>query len=113
MIDAEFITGLSDATELALSGVILFVADHHTGTVGEYNAATGETINANFITGLTTPTGLAVMPATPLAPESFLFVANHHSGTVGKYDATTGDVIDAKFITGLDAPVGIAVESPK
>jgi hypothetical protein len=32
------------------------------GTVGEYNATTGAAINANLITGLTNPYGLAVAP---------------------------------------------------
>jgi hypothetical protein len=43
-----------------VSGNNLFVADRNTGTVGEYNATTGATINANFITGLSTPLGIAV-----------------------------------------------------
>src|ERR1700730_2893946 len=36
------------------------------GTVGKYNAPTGAAINANFITGLNGPYGLAVAPATPI-----------------------------------------------
>ena len=76
------------------------------GVVSEYNATTGEVINANFITGLGAPAGLALLGNT-------LFVANLVSGTVGEYDATTGEVIKANFITGLGNPEGIAVKSAK
>ena len=38
----------------------LFVANYASGTVGQYNATTGTVINANFITGLNLPNGLAV-----------------------------------------------------
>ena len=60
--------------------------------MGEYNATTGATINATFITGLNAPQGLA------LDGLNHLFVQNN--GTVGEYDATTGAVINAAFITG-------------
>jgi hypothetical protein len=45
-----------------LLGNNLFVVNQETnnGTVGKYNATTGAAINANFITGLITPVGLAV-----------------------------------------------------
>jgi hypothetical protein len=52
------------------------------GVLSEYNATTGEVINANLITGLKFPGGLAVSG-------NKLFVANHVGGTVGEYDATT------------------------
>jgi hypothetical protein len=45
-----------------LSDGTLFVANQ-SGTVGKYDATTGEAINANFITGLQFPTGLAVKSA--------------------------------------------------
>src|SRR5271166_5294217 len=72
------------------------------GVVSEYDASTGKVINANFITGLDGPYGLAVLGDT-------LFVANQGSGTVGKYNATTGAAINASFITGLNGPFGLAV----
>ena len=87
-------------------GNTLFVANFGSGTVGEYDATTGAAINANFITGLNRPVGLALLGNT-------LFVANHGSGTVGKYNATTGAAINANFITGLNTPVGLAVKSAK
>ena len=48
---------------LAVLGNKLFVVDFASGTVGKYDATTGEAINANFITGLQFPTGLAVKSA--------------------------------------------------
>jgi hypothetical protein len=54
----------------------LYVSDQNTGTVGEYDAATGAAINPNLVTGLSQPVGLAVSGNT-------LFVANTHYGTVG------------------------------
>jgi hypothetical protein len=71
-------------------------------TVGEYDATTGAAINANFITGLSAPVGLALSGNT-------LFVANNGSGTVGEYNATTGAAINANFITGLSNPTGLAL----
>lgn len=71
--------------------------------VGEYNAATGAAINANFISGLNEPLALAVSANT-------LYVADiiGAGGTIRAYNAGTGAVINANFITGLD-PSGIAV----
>jgi hypothetical protein len=43
-------------------GNTLFVAEASNDTVGEYDANTGGTINANFITGVV-PFGLAVKSA--------------------------------------------------
>ena len=76
--------------------------EESSGTVGKYDAETGFTINRHFITGLHSPTGLAVTGNT-------LFVANTDDGTVGKYDANNGAAINAGFITGLGEPVGLAV----
>ena len=55
-------------------------------TVGEYNATTGAAINANFITGLDDPYGLALSGNN-------LFVACQFSNTVGEYNATTGVLV--------------------
>jgi hypothetical protein len=44
-------------------GNTLFVVNNGTGTVGEYDATTGATINANFIMGLDDALGLAVKSA--------------------------------------------------
>ena len=71
------------------------------GIVSEFNAKTGEVIDANFITGLRVPRGLAVSGNT-------LFVADRGRNTVGKYDARTGAAINPGLITGL-SPVGLAL----
>ena len=52
-------------------------------TVGKYDVATGATINANFITGLNAPRGLALSGGN-------LYEANQTGTTIGKYDANTG-----------------------
>ena len=69
---------------------------------GEYNATTGATINANFITGLELSSGLALSGNN-------LFVANYARGTVGEYNATTGAAINANLIAGLSNLVGLAL----
>jgi hypothetical protein len=51
-INPRFITGMRFFPQgLAVQGNILFVANFGFGTVGKYNATTGNAINANFITG--------------------------------------------------------------
>ena len=74
------------------------------GVVGEYDATTGATINANFITGLTG------------APQALVLDGNNHLylddvNLVGEYDATTGATINANFIGGLNNPRGLAVDN--
>ncbi len=100
-------------TGLALKGGTLFVVfqlqgpgSDQSGIVGTYDVKTGAPINANFITGLNQPSGLAVFGDTLFVTN---FGTNSSNGTVGKYDAKTGAVIDANFITGLSNPAGPAV----
>src|SRR5271166_3441600 len=80
----------------------LYVSQNN--TVGEYNATTGDAINADLITGLNGPQGLALS-----GDGTTLFVANTGGNTVGEYNATTGTAINANFITGLNTPVGLAL----
>jgi hypothetical protein len=47
----------------------LYVSNQNTDSVGEYNATTGAPINADFITGLNSPAGLAVLVPAPV-PEA-------------------------------------------
>jgi DNA-binding beta-propeller fold protein YncE len=82
----------------------IYVANHpkdSTGVVSEYDQR-GGLINANLITGLSSPDALAV-------EGDMLFVLDGALGTVGKYDANTGGVINAGFITMLLSPIGLAV----
>jgi hypothetical protein len=83
----------------------LYISEYGANVVGEYNAATGAAINANLITGLDGPTGIALSG-------NDLFVVSiggTDGGTVGKYNATTGAAINANLIAGLDGPVGLAL----
>jgi hypothetical protein len=87
----------------------LYASQSTTNTVGKYDANTGAAINANFITVLSGPMGLALS-----ADGTVLFVANDSNGSVGEYNAATGAAINANFITeggGLFGPVlsGIAL----
>jgi WD40 repeat protein len=92
----------ANAYGLALSsnGLYLFVAGYNSGTVGEYDATTGAVINANFITGLSYPTGLAVVGNTLYVTSAQVGSASNAS-LLSTYNATTGAVINANFITGL------------
>jgi hypothetical protein len=59
---------------------VLYVGQSAINSVGEYNATTGAAINANYITGLNDPAGLAVSG-------NDLFVVNYGADTVGEYNA--------------------------
>ena len=91
---------------MSADGTALFVTNNGNNTVGKYNATTGAAINANFITGLSGPNGLALS-----ASGTALFVANNSNGTVGEYNATTGAAINANFITGLPGLIGLALSA--
>src|SRR4051812_19377130 len=85
------------------AGAQLYVGEDGTsGIVGEYNPTTGRPINANLITALNSPSGLAFSGNN-------LLVADTGNNRVGEYDATTGAVINANFIMGLTAPWGLVV----
>jgi hypothetical protein len=63
VINANFIPGLfGGSTAMTLSGNTLFVANFQ-GIVGKYDVTTGAVTNANFITGLQQPFGLAAKNA--------------------------------------------------
>ena len=80
-------TGVRLPSGLALSGNTLYIADAVSARIGQYDATTGATINANFITGLAGPYGL-------LVAGNALYVSNPGTLQVfGKYDATTGAAI--------------------
>ncbi|MEO6847421.1 MAG: SBBP repeat-containing protein, partial [Chthoniobacterales bacterium] len=60
------ITGLDAPSTIALDGTgNLFVSNSGSGVVGKYNTATGATINASFITGISGLTAVTV--STPIA----------------------------------------------
>jgi hypothetical protein len=72
----------------------LYVSQLSSGTVGEYDAATGAVINASLVTGVSEPEGLVLSGNT-------LFVSSGEAngGSVGTYNATTGAPINPNFIT--------------
>jgi DNA-binding beta-propeller fold protein YncE len=82
--------------ELSGDGTRLFVSGFNSGTIGEYDATTGATINAALITGLHDPTGLTISG-------NHLYVANAGNGTIGEYDLD-GTVVNAAVVTGLSNP---------
>src|SRR5438477_4028466 len=72
----------------------IFVSNFRGGTIGEYDASTGATINPALVSGLSSPSGLALAGGN-------LFVASPGRGTVGKY-TTSGATVNASLISGLD-----------
>src|SRR6266496_3454501 len=81
----------------------IFVTNEASGTVGEYDAATGAAINASLVSGLNGgPAGIALSGGN-------LFVTNAFEGSIGEYDATTGATINSALVSGLNFPLGIAV----
>src|SRR5437762_8405764 len=71
------------------------------GTVGEYNATTGATINSSLVSyNSHGAAGLAVFGGN-------LWVANYFANTVGEYNATTGATINTSLVS-LNTPFGVA-----
>jgi hypothetical protein len=58
-------------------------------------------VNANFITGMTAPYGMAISG-------NILDVLDSHNNRVGEYNATTGAAINASFIS-LDVDEGLGL----
>ena len=116
LINANFITGLSNHNDIGLAvlGNTLFVADCGRDTVGAYDATTGAAIKAEFITQLPCPQGLALKPPSkfPHGAGPILFVVNFRINRIGAYDGSTGATINPSLITvGLSSPVGLAFTS--
>lgn len=66
-------------------------------TVGVYYASNLVAINANLITGLSSPLGIAI-------DQNFIYVCNIYNSTIGKYNYPDGSVVNANFITSLSSP---------
>src|SRR5437763_1268789 len=69
----------------------IFVSNFRGGTIGEYDAVTGATINSALVTGLFVPRFIATSGGD-------LFVSDNN-GTIGVYDAATGAPIDPTLIS--------------
>ena len=91
LLNANFITGLSGPTNIAISGSDLYVSNSSNSTIGKYTIVSGTTSavqNASFITntnGLNDPRGLVVSGSN-------LFVANLGTGVIQNY-ATSGSFV--------------------
>src|ERR1700757_4465107 len=72
----------------------LLVTQSGQNASNEYDATTGALIKANFITGITSPSGMLVSGNT-------LYVATGevNGGFINTYNATTGALIKANFIS--------------
>jgi DNA-binding beta-propeller fold protein YncE len=91
-------------------GTRLFATDFSAGTVSEYDANTGATINASLITGLNSPTGVAVFGShlyVENSGESIITGPNPGTGSIGEY-TLDGGVINTALISGLDEPTDLA-----
>lgn len=77
----------------------IYVVNSGDGTIGEYSL-TGQSINTSFITGLSSPTGIAISGG-------YLYVAQEN-GVVQKY-TTGGSLVNASLISGLSLPWGLTV----
>ena len=84
----------------ATASAQIFVASLGLNRIEKYNP-NGSLVNANFITGLSSPNGLVLSGAD-------LYVVNQAAGTVGKY-TTAGATVNAALLAGLNFPYGIAV----
>ncbi len=93
-VNSSLVTGLNNATAVAVSGTDLFVANGSTGTIGEYTTS-GAVVNASLVSGLGFPTGIAVSGGN-------LFVVDSYTGTMGEY-TTSGATVNAQLVTGLNA----------
>jgi len=76
------------------------------GSVGQY-AISGGTTNATLISGLTSPTGIAVDASGRIY---VAFQAGANANTVAQY-SSAGTLLNANFITGLGAPQGLAFDA--
>ncbi|HTQ31714.1 MAG TPA: hypothetical protein VMI53_10945 [Opitutaceae bacterium] len=86
---------------MAASGSNVFVTDGV--RVGEYSAS-GATVNASLISGLSAWSAIAVSGSN-------LFVAGITTGTVGEF-TTSGETINASLITGLKNPQFLGYNGP-
>ena len=78
----------------------LYISDTGNNTIGEYTLS-GATVNASLITGLSSPSDLAIYGDD-------LFVVNSGSGTVGEY-GLDGSTVNASLISGLNGPSDIVI----
>jgi len=110
-INASLITGLTEATGVAVADGKVYVASKGplagSSKVGVYDASTGSAINGSLVLA-TQIFGIHVV-------DGVLWVADNGSAAVGKYNASTGAAIDATFIdnvTGIYDALAIPTPTP-
>ena len=95
----------------------MFVASSNTNSlgvinIGEYNATTGATINANFISNLASG-GLSNPLLAILIDSGHLFAATYTNSTIAEFNATTGMLLTSNFISSsqtLQGPLALATD---
>ena len=65
LVNSKLVPPLPDVCGIAASGPGLFVINFNGGTIGEYDATTGATINASLVSGLSNPAYIAVVTDVP------------------------------------------------
>jgi len=90
------------ALPLSVHGQVLFVTNYTSGMLGKYDATTGATINATFISGLSNPTDVKVSGST-------LFTTRSGVGRVTTYDANTGALLNFALTDTSYSPIGLAL----
>src|SRR5439155_20599977 len=65
----------------------IFVSNFYSGTVGEYDATTGATINASLISGLSSPYGIAVGGLYIVRSEECRVVVDENAATAAATNA--------------------------
>jgi len=102
VINRSFMTAFSPAG-IAVSGNRLFATNYGSNAVGVFDLATGSVIDANFITGVPTPKGLAVSGST-------LYVASCDQGAyIGTYNVNTGATINSQYMLIDGSPSGLFI----
>ena len=77
----------------------VFVSNENGGTISEYSLS-GSPINTSFISGLSGPSGLAIIGNN-------LFEVNYYTGTIGEY-SLSGVPVNTKYASGLSSPTVLA-----
>jgi streptogramin lyase len=104
---STLISGLAAPVGIAVLGGNLYVLNADSGTIGEYNATTGDVVNAALVSGLVHAGGMAVSNGNLYVTDT---TSNGTTGVVSEYNATTGAVVNASLVSGLSSLLaGIAV----
>jgi hypothetical protein len=75
---------------IAVLGADLFVVNNGSGTIGEYDAATGAAVNPALITGLSSPRFLATAPVVIPEPSTLALLGACLAGLAFRRYRRTG-----------------------